>query len=164
MPVIWCLIPPVTVTPPRRSSMPDTLTQHARHSSPLPRYPAALFTPVSGQACPGTHSSCRVAGRFDHIYIETWSVVRDVTNKRKTLKEWIQKRKENNSILRCYLFWVTCRDPLCESAAFYQLFYKSNLRFADNNWILNCFYSKVCKTLCSHKNQFGDRGNRMTPA
>ena len=29
---------------------------------------------------------------------------------------------------------------------------------------VNCFYGKVGKTQRSHKNQFGDRGDRMTPA
>jgi hypothetical protein len=61
----------------------------------------------------------------------------------------------------------------CERAAFYQLCHKSNLRFADSNWItnfaikaiyalrtatgssccpqsVNCFYGKVGKTLRSH--------------
>jgi len=52
-------------------------------------------------------------------------------------------------------------DSACESAAFYQLCHKSNLRFADNNWStafcssccpesVNCFYDKVGKTLHSH--------------
>jgi hypothetical protein len=82
---------------------------------------------------------------------------------------------------------ITGSSYSCESAVFYQLSYESNLHFADNNWIftnfpikaiyaswtitgssycpqsVNCCNRKVGKTLRSHKNQFGDRGNPMTP-
>jgi hypothetical protein len=36
------------------------------------------------------------------LYIESW--LRDLTNERKMLKERIQKKKENNSILDVYVF------------------------------------------------------------
>ncbi len=34
--------------------------------------------------------------------------------------------------------------PLCESAAFYQLCHKSNLRFADSNWIQSAAFYQLC--------------------
>jgi hypothetical protein len=33
-----------------------------------------------------------------------------------------------------------------------------------NHFATKAFYSKMVKTLLSHKNKFGDRGHHMTPA
>ena len=61
--------------------------------------------------------------------------------------------------LRCS-FLSPCEQSYvasCESAVFYQLCHKSNLRFADSNWI------KVGKTLYSHINVNANRGFESWP-
>jgi hypothetical protein len=50
------------------------------------------------------------------------------------------------------------RSPPCESAAFYQLCQVVGSSCCPQS--VNSFYGKVGKTLRSHKNQFGDRGDR----
>ena len=63
------------------------------------------------------------------------------------------------------------RIDFCGSAAFYQSCCLSIDAVRNNNWSSSycsaqrrCLNSTIGKTLRSHKNQFGDRGNRMTPA
>ena len=56
-------------------------------------------------------------------------------------------RKRYNTQRR-FVLWFQRAPWCCEGAAFYQLWHKSNLRFADLQLDLNCFYGKVGKTLC----------------
>jgi hypothetical protein len=58
-------------------------------------------------------------------------------------------------------------DPVASPESVYCFYGKVGKTLRDpvaSPQSVNCFYGKVGKTLRSHKNHFGDRGNRTTPA